>query len=75
MWTADDALAYLKGKGKGHRSGTSGKGFGRKGNPKDREGVTMKCRVCNSEEHFAARCPKGSGKGPSSKGQGKGGKG
>ena len=75
MWTADDTLAYLKGKGKGHRAGSSGKGFGRKGNPKDREGNTMKCRLCNSEDHFAARCPKGGGKGSSSKGQGKGGKG
>ena len=46
MWTHDDTLTYLKGKGKGHRSHTSGKGFGRRGNPKDRDGNVMKCRIC-----------------------------
>jgi len=54
-WTHDDTLAYLKGKGKGNRAHTSGKGFGRRTNPKDREGNTMKCRVCNSEEHFCSK--------------------
>ncbi len=68
MWTADDTLAYLKGRGKGHRPGSSGKGFGRRGNPKDRDGNVMRCSICNSEEHFAARCPqKDSDKGFSSK--------
>jgi hypothetical protein len=49
-------LQYLKGRGKGHRAGASGKGFGRKGNPKDRTGNTVKCRICNSEEGVAVRC-------------------
>jgi hypothetical protein len=68
-WTRDDTLTYLKGKGKGNRAYTSGKGFGRRTNPKDRQSNATRCRVCNSEEHFAARCPqyKGQGKGkPSS---------
>ena len=64
FWTNDDTLVYLKGKGKGHRSHTSGKGHGRRKNPKDRTGNVMRCRICESDEHFAARCPqKGSGKG------------
>ena len=46
---------------------STGKGFGRKGNPKDRNGEIMKCRICNSTEHLMARCPrKGEGKGASS---------
>ena len=64
--TEDEVSAFVahKGRGKGKSKG-SGKGFGRKGNPKDRNGNVMKCRICNSEEHFAARCPqKGGGKGP-----------
>ena len=28
---------------------------------KGRDGTTMTCRICNSEEHFAARCPQGKG--------------
>ncbi len=69
MWTADDTLAYLKGRGKGHRAGSSGKGLDRTGNPKDRDGNVTKCCICNNEEHFAARCPqKASGKGSSVKG-------
>ncbi len=62
-WTHDETLTYLKGKGKGSHSHTSGKGFGRNTNPKDRQGNTMKCRVCDSEEHFAANCPQSKGKG------------
>ena len=50
--TQDDVLAYLKGKGKGHRSHTSGKGHGRRKNPKDRNGNTLKCHTCGSEDHF-----------------------
>ena len=66
LWTWEDTLTYLKGKGKASRSHTSGKGFGRRKNPKDRQGNIMKCRICNSEEHFAAKCPsKGGGKGSS----------
>ena len=68
MWTHDDTLAYLKGKGKGKRAHTSGKGFGRRGNPRDRNGEIMKCHNCGSEEHLAARCPqKGGGKGSKGK--------
>ena len=33
FWTQDDVCAYLKGKGKGHRAHTSGRGFGRQKNP------------------------------------------
>ena len=67
MWTHDDALAYLKGRGKDGRVSSSGKGFGRRKNPKDRAGNIMKRRVCDSEEYFAAKCPKGTcrGKGAS----------
>ena len=73
IWTSDDTLAYLKGKGKGHRVNTSGKGHGRRKNPKDRQGNIMRCRICNSDEHFAARCPrKGSGKGHGSSASGSG---
>ena len=50
-------LIYLKGKGKGKRTHTSGKGFGRRKNPRGRDGQIMKCRICNSEDHFQARCP------------------
>ena len=39
-----------KGKAKGKRS--SGKGKGRRGNPKGPDGQVMKCRVCQSTEHF-----------------------
>ncbi len=71
MWTHDDTLAYLKGKGKGKRAHTSGKGFGRRGNPRDRNGEIMKCHNCGSEEHLAARCPqKGVGKGSKGKDRG-----
>ena len=36
MYTQDEVNAFLSGKGKGGRSHSSGKGFGRKKNPKDR---------------------------------------
>ena len=66
MWTHEDSLTYLKGKGRGLNS--SGKGFGRKKNPRDKSGAIMKCHNCGSEEHLAARCraprrPKAPGKG------------
>jgi hypothetical protein len=41
MWTQEETLAYLKGKGKGDRVHTSGKGFGRRKNPKDQHGNIM----------------------------------
>ena len=66
MFTADDVQAFLSGKGKGNRKG-SGKGFGRRKNPKDRNGQIMTCRICGSDEHFQANCPqKGAGRGNSS---------
>ena len=49
--------SYFKGKGKGGRS--SGKGFGRRINPKGRDGEVLKCSVCNSIYHLRARCPQG----------------
>ncbi len=71
MWTQDDTLAYLRGEGKGKRAHTSGKGFGRRGNPRDRNGEVMKCHNCGSEEHLAARCSqKGCGKGSKGKDRG-----
>ena len=62
MYTADDVAAFLTGKGKGNRGHTSGKGFGRRKNPKDRSGQTMTCHGCGSDEHLIANCPqKGKG--------------
>ncbi len=61
MYTADDVVYLLKGKGKGNHQHTSGKGFGRGKNPKDRSGNTLKCRICQSEDHFQAACPQRSG--------------
>ena len=46
------ASAYFKGKGKGGRS--SGKGFGRRQNPKSADGEPLKCRAF----HLRARCPR-----------------
>ena len=54
---SNETLAYFCGKGKGNRRHTSGKGTGRRTNPTGRDGQVMKCRVCNSPEHFEARCP------------------
>ena len=42
-------------------SRSSGKGFGRKGNPKGRDGRPLKCHICGSEEHLQAKCPQGQG--------------
>ena len=53
----NETLAYFSGKGKGNRRHTSGKGTGRRMNPTGTDGRVMKCRVCNSPEHFGARCP------------------
>ena len=69
---ADSVQAYLKGKGKGGRSHSSGKGFGRrKGNPRGRDGQPLKCHGCGSTEHLMRQCPnnrggKGGGGPPSS---------
>ena len=63
--TQTDMLTYFKGRGKGHRHGSSGQGFGRKENPKDRNGNVMKCHNCGSTTHLIRNCdqPKGAGKG------------
>ena len=61
--TVDEMTAYLNQKGKGRSRATTGKGHGRKRNPRGRDGQVMKCRECGSEEHFAARCPTGKGAG------------
>ena len=64
MWSQEDVASFLSGKGKGNRSHSSGKGFGRRKNPKDRNGEIMKCHECNSEDHLVSQCPlKGKGKG------------
>ena len=65
FWFTEPVMTFLQSKGKGSR--TTGKGFGRKGNPRDKNGEVMKCRICASTEHLMARCPKkGEGKGSSS---------
>ena len=56
--SAPTSVHEEKGAGRG-----SGKGHGRKRNPRGCDGNVMTCRVCNSEEHFAARCPQGKGGG------------
>ena len=73
--SSTEGHVYLKGKGKGKRFHTSGKGFGRRKNPRGRDGQVMRCRICNSDEHFAAKCPRagaqqGGGGGSSSSGPG-----
>ena len=52
--------AHGKGKGKGKSKGkrTSGLGFGRKTNPKGKDGNIMKCHECDSEDHLVAQCPR-----------------
>ena len=50
-----EALTYLS--SKGHNVYTSGKGFGRKGNPVGKDGKKLKCHICESTEHFAKDCP------------------
>ncbi|MCP3885993.1 MAG: hypothetical protein GY700_11080, partial [Propionibacteriaceae bacterium] len=73
LWANDDTQAFFRSKGKGQGTGqgkqssvSSGTGFGRRGNPKDAQGNTMRCRVCGSEEHFQRECPKGQGQGKGS---------
>lgn len=65
--------SYYKGKGKGGRS--SGKGFGRRQNPRGRDGEIMKCSICQSTKHLRARCPQrpgGDGQGNTGGGNGSG---
>ena len=69
FFTNDDVQVFLKGRGKGNRAQTFGKGHGRCKNPKGRDGEIMKCRICNSDEHLMAKCPnnpQGHGRGASS---------
>ena len=56
-----EVQVYLNDKNQGHRAGTSGKGFGRQGNPIGRDGIKMKCHSCGSEQHLKAECPKQKG--------------
>eukprot|EP00959_Pyramimonas_sp_CCMP1952_P446774 9354970-Pyramimonas_sp.AAC.1 len=50
-----------------NRRHTSGKGKGRRGNPKGANGKTIECDICHSAEHFRRECPQGDvrGRGPS----------
>ena len=65
--THDGTIAYLGSKGKGKGRSSTGKGLGRRKNPRGRDGTIVTCRVCGSDDHFQARCPqKGSGQGSSS---------
>ena len=52
---------HLNNKNLGHRANTSGKGFGRRGNPVGKDGTVMKCHTCGSEQHLKAECPKNKG--------------
>lgn len=54
----DEAPVYFKGKGKG--------------NPIGKDGKQMLCSICDSNQHFRAKCSKGAGKGKSGFGKGKG---
>ena len=47
---------FAKGKGKGNVR-PSGKGFGRRKNPRDKEGKVRTGRVCGSDEQFAREWP------------------
>ena len=53
-----ETVFLQKGKGKGKHSKSTGLGFGRKKNPKDRNGKTMECHGCGSDEHLIADCNK-----------------
>eukprot|EP00959_Pyramimonas_sp_CCMP1952_P070849 1479676-Pyramimonas_sp.AAC.1 len=50
-----------------NRRRTSGKGKGRRGDPKDDNGKTMERDICHSTQHFRRECPRsdGRGRGPS----------
>jgi hypothetical protein len=51
-----EMLTFMASKGKGKRH-TSGKGFGRKGNPTGKGGKPMLCHECNSPDHLVKDCP------------------
>ena len=46
-------------------------GFGRKTNPRDKQGNIMKCHGCRSEYHLMKRCPQAQKRKGDSKGGGK----
>ena len=56
--SASNSQTYFKGRGKG--------------NPIGKDGKVMLCSICDSDQHFRAKCPKGSGKGKGGSGKGKG---
>ena len=49
MWAQDDTLTYLKGRGKGNRHHSSGKGYGRRKNPRDRNGNLMSVAIATAK--------------------------
>ena len=51
----------FKGRGKGKGKRSSGKGFGRRQNPKGKNGEILNCRKCGSTEHFIKDCPQANG--------------
>ena len=67
--TGDDRLsrqeldAFIAQRGNSARAFTSGKGFGRRGNPKGKDGKPLKCRGCGSEDHLVRECPVKGGEG------------
>ena len=42
----------------GKKGAGSGKGKGRKGNPRGPDGRKMRCHECGSEDHLVAKCPR-----------------
>ena len=52
------SVFFGKSKGKGKKGKSSGLGFGRRKNPKGKDGKTMECHNCGSDEHLIRDCPK-----------------
>ena len=55
--THDELNTFIAQKGNPQRSFTSGKDFGRRGNPKGKDAKPLKCRGCGSEDHLVRECP------------------
>ena len=53
----NEALTYLQREDPSVNVYTSGKGKGRRGNPKGADGNVLKCFDCGSTEHLRAECP------------------